>query len=275
MNEFKFCTYCGEQINKNANVCPKCGRLLNTNVSNNQINYNNSDNNNNNTDEFYTQTWFMYLLLVIFAPVGILFMWKFHPEMKKKTKIILTAVFGVLFILFAIISINNNNSNSNLDNNYNNNNNNYINNDNSNSNKNNNSSNNNNNNKKTIGFNDTFEFDDLEMSISSDYIFDTVSNKYSSYYGSEYIKLPITVKNINDETHGLNMFFYKVYGSKGSKVENLNIYYTDDSVDYAGDLRSGASYTKYIYFLYDGDGTYSIEFDSWTEKKVVEFNITK
>lgn len=55
------------------------------------------------TDEikqkFYTKKWFMWISLILFAPVGILLMWKFQPEINKKTKIILTIAFLVLFFL--------------------------------------------------------------------------------------------------------------------------------------------------------------------------------
>lgn len=68
------------------------------------------------TDEikqkFYTKKWFMWISLILFAPVGILLMWKFQPEINKKTKIILTIVFLVLF--FYVIGTNNfNNQTSN------------------------------------------------------------------------------------------------------------------------------------------------------------------
>ncbi len=51
--------------------------------------------------------------------------------------------------------------------------------------------------------------------------------------------------------------------------------YFDDVIDYTGDLRSGASYTKYFYILYDGNGTYSIEFDNWSTELTVEFQISR
>ena len=49
----------------------------------------------------------------------------------------------------------------------------------------------------------------------------------------------------------------------------------DDTLSFAGDLRSGAGQTKYLHILYDGDGLYAIEFDNYSEKITVEFNITK
>lgn len=128
--------------------------------------------------------------------------------------------------------------------------------------------------KNEYGFNETFEFDGLEITIGSEYEFTTVNNRYSEYNNQVTIKLPITVKNISQETTGLNMFYYDIYGSQGIEVKSLNSYF-DENIDDAGDLRSGASYTKYIYFLYDGNGKYDIEFDNWSEHKVVEFNITK
>lgn len=105
--------------------------------------------------------------------------------------------------------------------------------------------------KNEYGFNETFEFDGLEITIGSEYEFTTVNNRYSEYNNQVTIKLPITVKNISQETTGLNMFYYDVYGSQGTEVKSLNSYF-DENIDDAGDLRSGASYTKYIYFLYDG-----------------------
>ena len=50
-------------------------------------------------NKFYTKTWFMLLMLVLFAPIGIFLMWKFHDEMKKDAKIILTIIFAIFFFI--------------------------------------------------------------------------------------------------------------------------------------------------------------------------------
>ena len=126
---------------------------------------------------------------------------------------------------------------------------------------------------KVYGFNETFVFDNLKITIRTDYSFDVVDNMFSDYDGKTVVKLPITIENISGETHGLNYFDYKIYGTKGTKAEDLGVYFDDDIRD-AGDLRSGASYTTYIHFLYDGDGRYAIEFDNWDEKVTAEFPIT-
>lgn len=102
-NNKKFCKFCGEEIEKDSIVCPKCGRQLKAVEKVEKKDQESKD--NKKTDEknkFYTQTWFMWLMLIFFAPVGIFLMWKFHDEMKKNTKIILTIVFAVFFLIIAV-----------------------------------------------------------------------------------------------------------------------------------------------------------------------------
>ena len=50
-------------------------------------------------NKFYTKTWFMWLMLILFAPIGIFLMWQFHDEMKKDIKIILTTIFVIFFFI--------------------------------------------------------------------------------------------------------------------------------------------------------------------------------
>ena len=103
MEDKKFCKFCGEQIDKESIVCPKCGRQL-QNIKDKQENKtDNKEVNNVAKSKFYEQIWFMWVMLIFFAPVGIFFMWKFHPEMKKNTKVILTVVFAILFIILEIL----------------------------------------------------------------------------------------------------------------------------------------------------------------------------
>ena len=49
--------------------------------------------------KFYKAKWFLWLWLILFPPVGIILLWGFHKEMKKSSKIILTAVFMIWFII--------------------------------------------------------------------------------------------------------------------------------------------------------------------------------
>jgi len=116
----KFCKFCGEEIEKDAMVCPKCGRQLKV-VKKVEISASekSSEAKYDESSKFYTKAWFMWVMLIIFAPVGIFLMWKFHPEMKKNTKIILTVVFAILFLAIVFggnsdkTTTNNDSSNSN------------------------------------------------------------------------------------------------------------------------------------------------------------------
>lgn len=123
MEEKKFCKFCGKEIDKSSIVCPKCGRQLQV-VK--KVEEKNEKNNTqkDNQPKFYEQQWFMWVMLVFFAPVGIFLMWKFNTTFQKKTKIILTVVFAIFFLVVAVSgdsettttdnsSSNNNNNNNN------------------------------------------------------------------------------------------------------------------------------------------------------------------
>lgn len=129
--------------------------------------------------------------------------------------------------------------------------------------------------KDNYTLNETFKFDDLEITIEDNISYTTLSNIFSDYNGKTVVKIPVTVKNVKDEAHSLNMFYYKIYGSQGIELKSISTYFSNDSIDYAGELRPGASYTKYFYLLYDGNGTYTIELDNWSKKITVEFDVNK
>ena len=125
--------------------------------------------------------------------------------------------------------------------------------------------------KKVYGFNEKFEYDGLEITIGDNYSFEVIQSEYSDLNGETMVKIPITVKNIKEETNSLVSSTVSSFGSKGTEVDWITGY-ADDDVVTAGDLRAGASYDKYIYLLYDGDGKYALEFD---QDITVEFQIKK
>jgi len=190
--------------------------------------------------------------------------------MKNKYITILFAVFLLIVVSGCTNQANNNLNNGNTNNsgtNNNNNNNNYQ----------NNSTNNNTNyqaTNKTYALGETFTFDGLELTLDTNYTFVTVNNRFSDLNGRSVIKIGVNVKNVSSEKNSLNYFFYDMFGSKGIELDGVSSYF-DETVDYAGDLKPNASYKKYFYILYDGDGTYSIDFDNYSQELSVEFNITK
>lgn len=121
---------------------------------------------------------------------------------------------------------------------------------------------------------ETFQFDNFEVTLDKTYSLVTLNNKDADQNGNTVVKLGVNIKNIYEETKAFNMFYYTLIGSKGNKLDSVATYF-DDSIDFVGDVESGASVKKYFYFLYDGDGTYKIEFDNFLEQKTVEFDVKK
>jgi RNA polymerase subunit RPABC4/transcription elongation factor Spt4 len=132
----------------------------------------------------------------------------------------------------------------------------------------------NSNQNKTYGLGDTITFDGLELTFDTTYSFVTLQNRYSDYNGRSVIRLGINVKNVSDEKNSLNMFDYDFFGSQGTELDGVAAYF-DETIDYAGDLKPEASYKKYFYILYDGDGKYSIDFDNYSQEISVEFEVIK
>ncbi len=97
MENKKFCKFCGKEIEKESIVCPHCGRQLKE-IKNQGEKTEDVKAKEVEKPKFYAQEWFMWLMLVFFAPIGIFLMWKFNNKMQKKSKIILTVVFAILFI---------------------------------------------------------------------------------------------------------------------------------------------------------------------------------
>lgn len=59
--------------------------------------------------EFYKEKWFMWVMLIVFAPVGIILMFKYNNSLPGKTKKILSIVFAIFF-LFVLVSGSQNNT---------------------------------------------------------------------------------------------------------------------------------------------------------------------
>jgi|GEM_PF-1688226 hypothetical protein len=53
-------------------------------------------------EKFYKQMWFMWLSLVVLAPVGIFLLWK-YKRFNDKSRLVLTAVFAIFFVVVIII----------------------------------------------------------------------------------------------------------------------------------------------------------------------------
>lgn len=126
----------------------------------------------------------------------------------------------------------------------------------------------------TYGLGDTFTFDDIEYTLGTTISYGVVENMFSDVNGRDAIKIPVTVKNVGNESKSVSTLWMKLYGPSGNELANVE-YYFDDSIAYAGSLLPGATKDTYIYLLYESDGTYTMEFDDWTDKLTVKFDVTK
>ena len=123
------------------------------------------------------------------------------------------------------------------------------------------------NSNKELTFGDTFEFDELEITLSNNIELVKLDNRFSEHDKKDVIKIPVTIINKKDETHGLNMFYYNFYAPDGNKINTVGSYFDNDHFK-SGDMRSGATQNTYFHIFYAGDGDYYLEFDKAFEKKI-------
>ena len=125
------------------------------------------------------------------------------------------------------------------------------------------------NSKLTLG--STFEFDKLEITFGDAIETDPLHNQFSEYDGETGIKIPVSITNKKDETHSLNMFYLKVFGSKGTELHDISSYFMEEDVRCMGELRTGATQNGYLTALYDGNGEYVFEFAKPASSKTEVF----
>ena len=125
------------------------------------------------------------------------------------------------------------------------------------------------------GYGLTVTFDKLEITFADSVEWTTNNNQFADYYDQDIIALTLHIKNTSDENHGLNMFYVKIFGSKGTELDEQGTYFDGDTLWSSGDLRPDAEQDITLYFPYDGDGTYYIDFDNFSEQVEIGFPITK
>lgn len=124
---------------------------------------------------------------------------------------------------------------------------------------------------------ETFTMADFEVTLGSSYSIVKINNQFSDKNGKDVVKVPITIKNVGSETTDFPLYI-NYYGSKGTEVDDPT-YFFDDSLSTSSKLRPGASQSGYLYFMYDGNGIYGLDFEelfSWSDDTIsVEFEVTK
>jgi len=120
---------------------------------------------------------------------------------------------------------------------------------------------------------DTFEFDDLEITLSEDIGFTRLRRRWSDHDGSYVFYIPITVTNIGDGSHGLNEWSYTVYSPDGMSIDSLGWYFEETNISSVGNIQPDTTKDGHIYILYAEDGEYIIEFDNFDTTIEVHFEL--
>lgn len=119
----------------------------------------------------------------------------------------------------------------------------------------------------------TVEFDGLTITFGDAYGTATLDNQFAEHAGATVIAMPVAVTNNNASTHGLNMFAIKEFGPSGTQLDSV-IAYFDDDVRMMGEMRPGATMNGNLYFLYDGNGDYYLDFGFYKTEAEVKVPIS-
>jgi hypothetical protein len=125
-----------------------------------------------------------------------------------------------------------------------------------------------------LTFNQSFAFDGLEITCSDAVRWEYIDNEFSDHHMADVFAVPVTIKNIGRESNGLNLLYYTKYGPDGLELDNISFYF-DSDLHSSGDIRPGATMTGDMYFLYNGDGDYYVEFENFLDKKELLLPIKK
>ena len=82
MDNKKFCKFCGEQIDKESIVCPKCGRQIQNVSDNKEIKADINKSSIETKSKFYEQNWFMWIMLILLEKIGIIYIIVIFKEAK-------------------------------------------------------------------------------------------------------------------------------------------------------------------------------------------------
>ena len=115
----------------------------------------------------------------------------------------------------------------------------------------------------------TITFEGLTIQFGNEIQTTTLENQFSDHNGDTVLAVPVTITNNSSKSTHLNMYAVKAFGSKGVELDQVFTYFDDDA-RMAGDMRPGASQEAKLYFLYDGNGTYYLDFGIYKTAEEVE-----
>ena len=118
-------------------------------------------------------------------------------------------------------------------------------------------------------------FEGYEVTLYDSIEWDVLNNQFSDKDGSDVFLVPFHVKNNTEETGMINPFYVKYFGSTGVSIDDVSSYFDGSFGIASNQLRPGAEVDSKFAILYDGDGDYYIEFESFSEHLEVKIPVTK
>ena len=118
-----------------------------------------------------------------------------------------------------------------------------------------------------FGLGETFEFDDLEITVGNNISWGTIRSRISDHDGENYFYLPVTLTNIGDDSSGFP-WGHTIFGPNGNEVEGIVWDVEADDISREGDALPGATINGYLHILFVGDGEYVIEFEDFRDDNI-------
>lgn len=126
----------------------------------------------------------------------------------------------------------------------------------------------------TLG--DAIAFDGFEVVLGDDLgDFKTVENKYSDFFGTDTVTLPMTVTNFSGGKKLFNPLFVKIFAPDGVQSRYLGVLFGKDDIFSVGETMDGGKVHTNFHFEYRGDGDYHLEMTSATDYITVVIPVKK
>lgn len=121
---------------------------------------------------------------------------------------------------------------------------------------------------KNINLDQTFIYENFEITVYSDY--DIIDNYDDYFYDLGYddfaVAYAVTIKNVGDESDYLSSYDVRVFDTQGLQLDMLSNYSANNHLCNYEYMRPNAQKELYIFFEYEEDGEYILEFGDYNEK---------
>ena len=127
----------------------------------------------------------------------------------------------------------------------------------------------------SISLGQTFEFDGLEITFSSNIGYSRVRDRFSDIHNELIFSIPTTVTNVGEGGNALHSWLFTVFAPNGMSTSVLDSWlYEDTNILSIGAVQPGTKIEGNLYVMYNEDGEYLIEFDNVEERVEVRFALT-